>query len=386
MQFIDLHAQRRRIEHEINAAIARVLESGAFIMGPEVTAFEAELAAFAGAKVALGCANGTEALALPLMAWGIGPGDAVFCPSFTFVATAEVVPWLGATPVFVDVLPDTYNMDPASLAAAVAQVKRDGRLKPKVVIPVDLFGQPADYPAISAIARREGMRIVADQAQGFGCTLHGRQPLDWADAATASFFPAKPLGCYGDGGAVLTNDEPLADLIDSLRIHGKAGAADLAAHRFEHDPRYLNMRVGMNSRLDSIQAAILREKLRIYPDELIRRDQIASRYIEGLKGRVPRTPEVIAGGRSNWAQFTIEHDDRDGLQRHMKERGAPSAAYYPVPIHMQAPYARHPTAPGGLPVTEGLRGRVVSLPMHAYLEPADQDLVIEVVVSYRPNG
>lgn len=382
MQFIDLQAQRHRIAGEIDAAIQRVLSTCGFVMGPEVTGFEKALAAFAGAKHALACANGTDALQLPLMAWGVGPGDAVFVPSFTFVASAEVAPLVGASPVFVDILPETYNMDPASLEAAIEAVKKEGRLTPKVVIAVDLFGQPADYPAISAIAKKHGLKLIADQAQGFGCTLNGRQPLEWADIATASFFPAKPLGCYGDGGAVLTNDSALADLIDSIRIHGKASQADMDARSYDNDPRYLNMRVGMNSRLDALQAAILSEKLKIYPDELQRRDAIAKRYSEGLAPYVRSVPKVIAGGFSNWAQYTIEHDNRDALAKHLKEQGVPTAIYYPVPIHMQDVYSVYPKAPGGLPVTESARSRVLSLPMHPYLDVETQDRVIAAVRSF----
>ena len=383
MNFIDLQAQRQRIAPQIDAAIARVLSTCGFIMGPEVTGFEAALAAFSGAGHVLGCANGTDALLLPLRAWNIGPGDAVFVPSFTFVASAEVAPLVGASPVFVDVLPDTYNMDPESLEAAILAVRAEGRLTPRAVIAVDLFGQPADYPAISAIARRHGLRLIADQAQGFGCTLHGKQPLEWADVATASFFPAKPLGCYGDGGAVLTHDAALAGLIDSLRIHGKASREDMAARQYDDDPRYLNMRVGINSRLDALQAAILTEKLKIYPDELLRRDAIAQRYSAGLAGHVRRVPAVIPGGFSNWAQYTIESDNRDGLIAHLKASGVPTAIYYPIPIHMQDVYAVYPKAPQGLPVTEAIRSRVLSLPMHPYLTPEDQDRVIAAIAEFR---
>lgn len=382
MDFIDLKAQRARISAEIDVAIGRVLSTCGFIMGAEVTGFEKALAAFSGARHALGCANGTDAIVLPLMAWGVGEGDAVFVPSFTFVATAEVVPLVGATPVFVDVDPETYNMDPASLDAAIRAVKAEGKLNPRVVIPVDLFGQPADYPAIAKIACAHGLKLVADQAQGFGCTLHGRQPLEWADAATISFFPAKPLGCYGDGGAVLVNDGALADLIDSIRIHGKASAEDVTRHQFDHDPRYLNMRIGVNSRLDAIQAAILSEKLKIFPDEIVRRNAVADRYSRLLAPHVRRTPKVIEGGVSNWAQYTIEHDDRDGLAKHLKAQGVPTAVYYPVPVHMQAPYAHYPQAPGGLPNTEAARHRVISLPMHAYLDEATQDQIVAAVASY----
>ena len=321
--FIDLAAQQRRIKPQIDAAIARVLAHGAYVMGPEVKAFEDQLAAFAGAKHAVSCANGTEALALPLMAWGVGPGDAVFCPSFTFAATGEVIPWFGASPVFVDIKPDTYNLDPEKLEAAIAATKAEGKLVPRAIIAVDLFGQPADYPAIAAIAKRHDLKLIADSAQGFGGTLNGRHPGAWADVTTTSFFPAKPLGCYGDGGAVLTDDAWLAERIDSLRVHGKAVASDINGAALAHDPKYLNIRVGLNSRLDTLQAAILIEKLAVFADELDRRDVIADRYAEGLSGTPVRTPIVIPGGRSTWAQYTIEHDNRDGLALHLKGLGVP---------------------------------------------------------------
>ena len=384
MAFIDLAAQQRRIRDKIDAAIARVLDSGAYVMGPEVRTFESQLAAFGEAKLALSCANGTDAIALPLMAWNIGPGDAVFCPSFTFAATPEVVPWVGATPVFVDVLAETFNLDPVKLEAAIAAVKAEGKLTPKVVIAVDLFGQPADYPAIKAICDREGLKLIADSAQGFGCTLNGHHPLHWADVATTSFFPAKPLGCYGDGGAVLTNDPVLWDLMDSYRVHGKAVAPDLVGRTFDHDTKYLNTRIGMNSRLDTIQAAILIEKLAIFQEEIDLRQVVAARYAEGLKGAVLSTPDVIAGGVSVWAQYVIEHQNRDGLAAHLKTQGVPTAVYYPVPMHTQAPYAAFPRGAGGLPVTEAKAETVLALPMHPYLGEADQQTIIDAIRSF--NG
>jgi dTDP-4-amino-4,6-dideoxygalactose transaminase len=347
-----------------------------------VREFEAQLAAFGRAKRALSCANGTDAIALPLMAWGIGPGNAVFCPSFTFAATPEVVPWTGAEPVFVDVLPDTYNMDPDKLEAAIAAIRAEGRLEARVVIAVDLFGQPADYPRIAEITRRHGLKLIADSAQGFGCTLNGRHPIHWADVTTTSFFPAKPLGCYGDGGAVLTNDDALWDVMDSLRVHGKAVAGDLEGRTFDHDPKYLNTRIGMNSRLDTLQAAILIEKLAVFAGEIEARHAVAARYAEGLGG-VVTFPRVIDGGVSVWAQYTIEHPDRDGLAAHLKTQGVPTASYYPVPMHRQAPYAHYPQ-PGGLPVSEAAADRVIALPMHAYLDARTQDRIIEAVRDY--NG
>ncbi len=384
MQFIDLQAQRRRIEQEINAAVQHVIESGRYVLGPEVGEVERQLAAWCGAKHAVSCANGTDALALALMAWELKPGDAVFCPSFTFVATAQVVPWMGAWPVFVDILPDTYNMDPASLEAAIVRVKTEGKLKPKVVIAVDLFGQPADYPAIKAICDAHGLKLIADTAQGFGCTLNGRHPSDWADLATTSFFPAKPLGCYGDGGAIVTNDSALAELIESLRVYGKVTPTDAAQRNFHHDPKYLSLRVGMNSRLDTIQAAILIEKLKIFADEIESRERVARRYSAGFEGKVRRVPAVIADGRSVWAQYVIEHDNRDGLQAHLTANGIPSMVYYPVPIHSQDFAARYAPPAGSLPVTETASKYVLALPMHPYLDRESQDRVIDTVLAF--NG
>ncbi|MCU0881858.1 MAG: DegT/DnrJ/EryC1/StrS aminotransferase family protein [Hyphomonadaceae bacterium] len=380
--FIDLQAQRARIADRIDKAVLEVVHDGRYVMGPWVSQFEQELATFSSAKHALGCANGTDALVLPLMAWGVGPGDAVFCPSFTFCATAEIIPWEGATPVFVDIKPDTYNMDPDSLEAAITMVKAEGKLVPKVIIGVCLFGQAADYRALRAIADKHGMKLIADSAQGFGTTIDGRHPTDWADAVTTSFFPAKPLGCYGDGGAVLTNDTALANLIDSYRVHGKATPEDLATHKFEHDPRYLNMRVGINSRLDSIQAAILIQKLAIFADEIEARNRVAARYNAALAGHVKQIPHVPDGFVSTWAQYTIEHDNRAGLIEHLKSQGIPAMVYYPVPMHRQGPYAHYPMAPGGLPVSDAKAASVLSLPMHPYLDEATQDAVIAAVIGY----
>lgn len=378
--FIDLQAQRARLGQPLEDAILKVVRSGAYIMGPEIAEFEAALAAFGQAPHALSCGSGTEALVLPLMAWGIGPGDAVFCPAFTFAATAEVMPLVGASPVFVDVRPDTYNLDPEKLEAAISAVKADGQLTPRAVIAVDLFGQPADYPAIAAVCARHGLKLIADSAQGFGCTLGGRHPLHWADVTTTSFFPAKPLGCYGDGGAVLSKDARLHDLLVSLRVHGQAVKSDLEGRTFDHDPKYLNMRVGLNSRMDTLQAAVLIQKLSIFADEIEARNRVAARYAEGL-GDLVRVPPVIEGGVSVWAQYTIETDDRDGLAAHLRGEGIPTAVYYPVPLHRQAPYARYPQ-PGGLPVTEAAAERVISLPMHAYLEPEVQDRIVSAIRTY----
>ena len=383
--FIDLQAQRARLGQPLEDAILKVVRSGAYVMGPEIAQFEKELGAFGEAPYALSCGSGTEALQLPLMAWEVGPGDAVFCPSFTFAATAEVMPLVGASPVFVVVLPDTYNLDPAKLDAAIEAVKSEGRLTPRAVIAVDLFGQPADYPAISAVAKKHGLKLISDSAQGFGCTLNGRHPIHWADVTTTSFFPAKPLGCYGDGGAVLCKDARLHDLLVSLRVHGQAVKSDLEGKTFDHDPKYLNLRIGMNSRMDTIQAAVLLQKLTIFADEIAARNHVAERYAAGL-GDVVKVPKVIDGGVSVWAQYTIETDDRDGLIAHLKGQEIPTAVYYPIPIHRQDVYSVYP-APGGLPVTDAKSKVVMSLPMHPYLTQDDQDRVIAAIRAYvKRNG
>ena len=379
--FIDLHAQRKRLGQPLEDAILRVVRSGAYIMGPEIAEFERRLAACGEAPFALSCGSGTEALVLPLMAWGIGPGDAVFCPSFTFAATAEVMPLVGASPVFVDIDPDTYNMDPQSLQAAIEAVKREGKLTPRAVIAVDLFGQPANYPAIARVCAHHRLKLIADSAQGFGCTLGGKHPIHWADVATTSFFPAKPLGCYGDGGAVLSKDEGFHDLLVSLRVHGQAVKGDIAGKTFEHDPKYLNVRIGMNSRMDTLQAAVLLEKLTIFEDEIIARNRVADRYAKGL-GDLVATPQVIDSGVSVWAQYTIEAPGRDALGPQLREQGIPTAVYYPIPIHRQEVYAAYPVAPGGLPVTEAKSHRVISLPMHPYLTPDDQDQIVAAVRAF----
>lgn len=366
--FIDLQAQRARIADKIEARISSVLTHGAYIMGPEVKELQVKLAEFGAAKRAVGCGNGTDAILLPLMAWDIGPGDAVFCPSFTFAATAEVISLRGAVPVFIDIDRETYNMCPASLKRAVAQIKSRGDLKPKAIIAVDLFGQPADYPALSAIAKENGLKLIADSAQGFGCTLNGKHPLEWADVTTTSFFPAKPLGCYGDGGAVLTNDDALADLIHSLQVHGKGS------------DKYDNVNIGVNSRLDTIQAAILLEKLAIFGDEIEKRNAVANAYSEHLKGHVLSVPTMIEGGISTWAQYTIEVTDRDAFQTACKAKGVPTASYYPKPVHLQTAYENFPVEGNGLANTDACMSKVISLPMHPYLDAKTQDIIIEAVI------
>jgi len=320
---------------------------------------------FGEAKHALGCANGTDALILPMMAWQIAHGDAVFCPSFTYCATAEIIALVGATPIFVDIDRDTYNMDPNSLRQAIEDVKNAGKLTPRAVIAVDLFGQSANYPEIAKIAREHEMKLIADSAQGFGTTLDGKHPLHWTDLTTTSFFPAKPLGCYGDGGAVLMDDDETAAVIDSIRIHGKGS------------DKYDNVRVGMNSRLDTLQAAILRPKLGVFADEIEKRNVVAQRYIDGLSGHMLRVPTVLDGVVSTWAQFTIEVKDPFSFAEMLKSKGIPTARYYPKPVHMQTAYSHYPTAGNGLSKTEDCIDKIISLPMHPYLDANTQDMIIE---------
>ena len=365
--FIDLQAQRRRLGAPLDAAIKAAVEGGQWILGPQVTQLERDLAAWAGVKHVVACANGTDALLLVLKAWGVGPGDAVFVPAFTFAASGEVVVLAGATPVFVDVLPDTFNMDPASLEAAIALVKREAKLTPKVVMPVDLFGQPADYRALAPIAAREGLKLFCDTAQGFGGMLDGKRAGAIGDAAATSFFPAKPLGCYGDGGACFTNDDALKDILLSLRMHGQG------ADRYEH------VRIGYNSRLDTIQAAILIEKLKIFSEEIEIRNRIARGYTEAFhKSNRLVVPHVIEGAVSSWAQYTLQVEDRAKFQADLKAQGVPTAFYYPIPLSRQKAYGHFPSAP--TPVSEALSEKVVSLPMHPYLDGKTQDRVIAAVL------
>ncbi len=363
--FIDVAAQRRRLGNAIDVAVKRVLDHCQFILGPEVKAFEAELAKFCGARHVVTCASGTDALMLTLMAKGIGPGDAVFCPSFTFCATAEVAALVGATPIFVDVEADTFNIDAKGLSAALATAKKLG-LKPKAVIPVDLFGLPADHDAIAAVAKSSGLFVLDDAAQAFGAT-YKRRPLGTFGHATAtSFFPAKPLGCYGDGGAVFTDDGEFAETLLSLRVHGQGS------------DKYDNVRIGMASRLDTIQAAILSEKLKIFPDEIAARDRAARYYAEGLANLVV-APTVPTGLTSVWAQYTIRiaGGRRDKVAAALKAEGVPTAIYYPIPLHRQQAYKHYPVGEGGVAVSDRLAGEVLSLPMHAYLDAATQDRVID---------
>jgi dTDP-4-amino-4,6-dideoxygalactose transaminase len=366
--FIDIAAQRRRLGKSIDEAVARVLDHCQFINGPEVTALEAALAEFSGARHVVSCASGTDALLMVLMAKQVGPGDAVLCPSFTFCATGEVVALTGATPVFVDVDEATFNMDPASLARGIATARQRG-LKPRAVIPVDLFGQSADHDAIGAIAGDEGLFVLDDAAQSFGASYKGRRLGTFGLATATSFFPAKPLGCFGDGGAIFTDDDGLAETLRSIRVHGQG---------FD---KYDNVRLGITGRLDTMQAAILIEKLKIFEDEIAARNEVAERYARGL-GNLVTVPRLASGCTSVWAQYTIrlpKGANRDDFAAALKTQGIPTAIYYSKSMHQQTAYREFPVADGGLPACERLSDDVISLPMHAYLDEAMQQRVIEAV-------
>ncbi len=369
MQFIDLGAQRQRIGDRLKAAIDGVIADGRYILGPQVAEFESRLAAYVGVKHCVACANGTDALLLPLYASGIGPGDAVFVPSFTFAATAEVVALAKAEPVFIDVDPHTYNIDIDSLEAALAMVKAEGRLTPKAIIPVDLFGLGADYDAIMAIAKREGLLVIEDAAQSIGGSLAGRMCGSFGHVGATSFYPAKPLGCYGDGGAMFTNDDAFAAKLRSFAFHGKG------------ETQYDNVHVGLNSRLDTLQAAILLEKLAILEEEMAARQTVAQRYADGLHD-VVKASANLPGTRSAWAQYAIEAPNRDALKAHLQDNGIPSVIYYVKPLHQQVAYRHFPRAPGGLPVSEALPERILCLPMHPYLTPEDQDRIIATIRNF----
>jgi dTDP-4-amino-4,6-dideoxygalactose transaminase len=366
--FIDIGAQRRRLGKSVDDAVARVLAHCQFINGPEVTQLETALAEFSGAKHVVTCASGTDALLMVLMAKGVGRGDAVLCPSFTFCATGEAVALTGATPVFVDVDEATFNMSAASLKRGIATASRLG-LKPKAVMPVDLFGQSADHDAIGATAKAEGLFVLDDAAQAFGASYKGRRLGTSALATATSFFPAKPLGCFGDGGAIFTDDAELAATLRSVRVHGQGS------------DKYDNVRLGLTARLDTIQAAVLIEKLKIFEDEIAARNQVAERYARGL-GNVVTVPGLASGCSSVWAQYTIrlpQGCDRDGFAAALKAQGIPTAIYYPKSMHQQTAYRDFPVADGGLPTCEKLSADVISLPMHAYLDEPTQERVIKAV-------
>lgn len=370
MQFRDLGAQYAALKDDIDAGIARVLEHGRYIGGPEVAELEERLAEYVGARHCVTCANGTDALQLALMAWGVGPGDAVLVPDFTFFASGEAPALLGATPVFVDVDERTFNLDAVKLEEAVRFVEGETDLVPRAVVAVDLFGLPADYPAIRKVCERHGLLLLEDGAQGFGGSIDGRRACSFGDVSTTSFFPAKPLGCYGDGGAVFTDNGEWAELIRSYAVHGKGSM------------KYDNVRVGVNSRLDTLQAAVLLAKLDAFEGELDAVNEAAVLYSGPLAGSGLTLPEVPEGHRSSWAQYTVrlpEGLDRDALQGALKERGAPTMVYYPKPMHGQGAFEGACLCPDGCPVTKRLCETVLSLPIGPYLAPNNMNKVICVL-------
>jgi dTDP-4-amino-4,6-dideoxygalactose transaminase len=357
--FRDLKTQYQTLKPQIDQAIQTVLDEGQFIMGRQVRELEERLADYVGIKHCISCANGTDAMLMVLMAWDIKAGDAVFVPDFTFFATAEVVSLVGATPIFVDVDKDTFNIDPVQLETAIQRTIKEGLYQPRVVIPVDLFGLPANYPAIEKIAEKYNLLILEDGAQGFGGRIGERKACSFGHAAATSFFPAKPLGCYGDGGAIFTNDDDLAEALESIRMHGKGIS------------RYDNIRIGLNSRLDTIQAAILQVKFQAFVDyELDKVNQMADAYTEKLKDIV-KTPAIPDGYYSSWAQYTIQlenKEQRDTIQEKLRGQGITTMIYYPKPMHRQSAFTDRICSVGDLAVTEKICDRVLSLPMHPYLE------------------
>ena len=354
MQFIDLAAQYKHLKEKIDARIQAVLDHGKYIMGPEVQELEEKLSEYVGVKHTVSCANGTDALTLALMVLDVKEGDAVFCPTFTFFATAETIAFEGATPVFVDSNEDTFNICPIDLEKRIETVMAEGKLKPKAIIAVDLFGLPADYPALRKIADKYDLKIIEDAAQGFGGEINGKRAGSFGDIATTSFFPAKPLGCYGDGGALFTDNDEYAELLKSYRVHGKG------------KDKYDNVRIGMNSRLDTIQAAILLEKLAAFPQELVNRNQAADKYTAELKDTY-KTPVVPEGYISSWAQYTLTASDRDAEMAKYQAKGIPTMVYYGTCMHQQTAFKTLGYKEGDFPIAERLASSVFSLPMHGYL-------------------
>lgn len=369
MQFIDLAAQQKRIRGPIEAGMKRILDHGQYVMGPEIRELEERLAAFTGSRYAVAVASGTDALLMPLMAENTGPGDAVFVPTFTFIASAGAVALTGATPVFVDIDPETFNIDPAALEGAIQKTIAAKKLTPKGIMPVDLFGQPAGYEAIHAIAGKYRLFVLEDAAQSFGASQGSRKAGALAKVAGTSFFPAKPLGCYGDGGMIFTADKAIHDELLSIRVHGQG--AD----------KYTNVRVGINGRMDSLQAAVLLAKMEIFPEEIELRQQVAGRYDRLLAGAV-KTPRILPGNVSAWAQYSVLHPRRDEVIRKLRDDGIPTAVYYPIPLHLQEAFSGLGYHPGDLPIAEKIAGEVFSLPMHPYLPQADQERIAEVITRF----
>lgn len=371
MQFRDLKTQYLQHKEAIDAAMQKVLLSGHFIGGEPVSQLEEKLADYVGVKHCITCANGTDALQLALMAWNLGEGDAVFVPDFTFFSTAEVVPWVKAVPVFVDVDKDTFNLSAKALEEAIQKVLSEGKLTPKAVIPVDLFGQPADFPEIGKIAEKYGLLVLEDAAQGFGGRIGERMACSFGDIATTSFFPMKSLGCYGDGGAVFTDNDEWADLVRSYKVHGKGS------------DKYDNVRIGLNSRLDTLQAAVLLEKLKFFDEEVEECNRVAANYTE-LLGDAVITPTILPDAYSSWAQYTIRFADskkREHAIRSLKENGIPSAVYYIKPLHLQKAFESIRMQGVDCKVTEMICNTCLSLPMHAYMQTEDIETVCSVIAN-----
>ncbi len=370
MQFIDLAAQQKRIRERIETGFRKILDHGQYILGPEIREIEEKLAAYAGVPHAVSVASGTDALLMPLMAENTGPGDAVFVPTFTFIASAGAVALTGATPVFVDIDPETFNIDPAKLEVTIQKTFAAKKLTPKGIMPVDLFGQPADYESIQAIAGKYKLFVLEDAAQSFGASRNGRKAGALAKVAGTSFFPAKPLGGYGDGGMIFTDDKAVHEELLSIRVHGQG--AD----------KYTNVRVGINGRMDSLQAAVLLAKMEIFPEEIGLRQEVAGRYDRLLAGSVT-IPKILPGNISAWAQYSVLHPRRDAVIARLREAGIPTAIYYPIPLHMQQAFAQLGYKRGDFPVAERIAGEIFSLPMHPYLEAQAQERIAEVITGSR---
>lgn len=368
MQFIDLKSQYESIKDDVNQRIQNVLEHGRYVFGPEITELEEKLSDYVGVKHTVACSSGTDALLIPLMAWGIKAGDAVFTTPFTFVATAEVISLVGATPVFVDIKEDTFNIDPNNLEEAIKKVIKEGKLTPKVIMPVDLFGLPAELNEIEALAKKYDLLLLEDAAQGFGGNINGKRAGSFGHVGATSFFPAKPLGCYGDGGAIFTDDKDLYEKMISIRVHGMS------------DDRYNNVRIGLNARMDSIQAGILLSKLNIFDKELEERNRVANKYNAGLRNKVT-VPNVPEGYYSSWAQYSVMADDdkhRDQIRNKLNDNGIPTAIYYPIPLHLQTAYDYLEYKKGNMPVCEKVGTKIFSLPMHPYLSNEDIDKICSI--------
>ncbi|MCX5894942.1 MAG: DegT/DnrJ/EryC1/StrS family aminotransferase [Proteobacteria bacterium] len=369
MQFVDLAAQQKIIRDKIETRIKKVLDHGTYINGPEVRELEETLARYVDVKHAVGVSSGTDALLMPLMAYGIGPGDAVFTTTFTFIATGEVIQLLRATPVFVDIDPGTFNLDAGGLEEEIKKTLREGKLNPRAIIPVDLFGQPADYDEIGSIAKKYNLFVLEDAAQSFGATYKGRKTCALADVAATSFFPAKPFGCYGDGGMIFTNDSSLYESLISIRVHGQG------------TDKYDNIRIGINGRLDTMQAAIMLAKFEVFNDEVTARQKVAMRYSRLLKDAV-QVPLVKEYNQSVWAQYSVRHHERDKLIKNLQNNKIPTAIYYPRPLHLQKAFHSLRYKQGDFPASEKISREIFSLPIHPYLSEADQEKIAQIISSH----